>query len=239
MIAGLEDLVGAAGPGDVLVFQYAGHGSQAVDRDGDEGDGYDEAFVPVDYHLGHYLLDDDLAAVLRRLAPGARLTLFMDCCHSGTISRFSPALAPRLDADERVRYLPMSEDLQRAHDAFRAGWPRPAVADEASLPGVVHFAACRDEEAYESHGQGDFASRGGPARAAVARGDTNEAFIDAIRADPAARNRQHPGLMRLSAGLERSVLLGGQAARPAGGGADDRALIAQVDAGGCAARASA
>lgn len=239
MVAALEDLVGAAGPGDVLVFQYAGHGSQAVDRDGDEGDGYDEAFVPVDYHLGHYLLDDDLAGILRRLAPGARLTLFMDCCHSGTISRFSPALAPRLDADERVRYLPMSEELQRAHDAFRAGWPRPAAIDEASLPGVVHFAACRDEEyAYESHGQGDF-TRAGVAllEASVARGDTNEAFIDAIRTQLAVKNRQHPGLMRLPAGLERAALLGGQDARPAGGGADERALVAQVDALAAALRA--
>jgi hypothetical protein len=235
IVTALGDLVGAARAGDVLVFQYAGHGSQAIDRNGDEGDGFDEAFVPVDYHLGHYLLDDDLAVIVAKLPAGAQLTLFMDCCHSGTISRFSPAIAPQLGMDERVRYLPMSAELQRAHDEFRQSLASRDPIPEGALPGVVHFAACRDEEyAYESGGSGDF-TRAGTALlvAAVERQDTNEAFIEAIRADVGRRGRQHPGLMRLAPGLERRPLLGGSSGQPGTDGAftgmDDAALLAQVE----------
>lgn len=231
----LDDMVTSSRPGDTLVFQYAGHGTQVVDANGDEGDGFDEAFVPMDYYLGHFLLDDDIAAIAAKLPEGVQLTLFMDCCHSGTISRFSPALAPKLAADERVRYLPMSAELQRAHDQFRATEPTGA-APERSLPGVIHFAACRDDEyAYESNGHGDFTVAGAARlEAAVGRGDTHEQFIGAIRADLARRGRQHPGLMPLADGLERAPLLGA-ARRPAAAGTpayrgDDAALLAQVEA---------
>ncbi len=83
-------LVDSARAGDSLVFQYSGHGTQAEDLNGDESDRYDEALVPIDYTSGALLLDDDLADVYRRLPDGAVLTLFMDCCHSGTNSRFAP-----------------------------------------------------------------------------------------------------------------------------------------------------
>ncbi len=234
IMSALDALVTSARPGDTVVFQYAGHGTQIADRNGDEGDGFDEAFVPVDYDLGRFLLDDDVAAIAAKLTAGAQLTLFMDCCHSGTISRFSPAVAPRLAADERVRYLPMSAELQRAHDEFRAVEPTGS-APEGSLPGVIHFAACRDEEyAYESNGHGDFTVAGTALlEPAVERQDTHEQFIEAIRTELARRGRQHPGLMPVPAGLERRPLLGGASrtaapSRPAQG--DDAALLAQVEA---------
>ena len=61
-----------------------------ADLNGDESDRYDEALVPIDYDTGALLLDDDLADIYRQLPDGAVLTLFMDCCHSGTNSRFTP-----------------------------------------------------------------------------------------------------------------------------------------------------
>jgi hypothetical protein len=103
-----------------------------------------------------------------------------------------------------------------AHDAFRAGMPSTgSAAAEESLPGVVHFAACRDAEyAWESQGQGDFTRAATAALAsAIAGRMSNEAFIEAVAGEVWKRGRQHPGLMRLPANLRSAPLLGGAGAR--------------------------
>ena len=214
----LEALVASATPATPVVFQFAGHGTQLPDDGGDEVDAYDEAFVPIDYDKGRLLLDDDVADVLGGLRDGASIALFMDCCHSGTNSRFAPLRRARSTADERVRYLPMSEAVVEAHRIFRRGaGVKSAAAAEESLPGVVHFAACLDNEyAWETAGQGDFtrvATR--LLAAAVAAGDTNEAFMAAVQRGVAASRRQHPQLMRLPDGLAGRPLLSAYPAGPA------------------------
>lgn len=243
MVAALEELVGATGPGDVAVFQYSGHGSQVADEDGDETDAFDEVFVPVDYHTGALLLDDDLAEVLGQLPSGGLLTLMMDCCHSGTNSRFAPAMRPMVTDDERVRFLPLSAEVQAAHRALaaRRGYARKSAV-EKSMPGVVHFAACQDNEfAWESAGQGDFTAAAAPLlRTAVSRRDSNQAFMQAVRTAVTARGRQHPLLMPTIGGLERRPLLslgrsveaeaGPTAPTPAASGFDDRELVEHVEA---------
>lgn len=78
-------LVNGARPGDHLFFHYSGHGSQQRDNDGDEMDGKDETIVPVDYQRHGMLSDDELRHLLARPLPkGVRLTVVLDCCHSGT-----------------------------------------------------------------------------------------------------------------------------------------------------------
>jgi hypothetical protein len=244
IVAALQDLVDGLRPGDVAVFQYAGHGSQIADDDGDETDTYDEVFVPVDYHTGALLLDDDVADVLERLARGALVTLFMDCCHSGTNSRFAPAMRPLVTGRERVRFLPLDADVQAAHRAMRRrsrATPRSAI--EKSVPGVVHFAACQDNEyAWETAGQGDFTAAAAPRLAsAVERRETNEAFLEAVRRTVAARGRQHPQLMPPDDELDRHELLAppGPAVSPAApprpaptdvAGADPDDLVHHVEA---------
>lgn len=239
----LNTLVGSARAGDVLVFQYSGHGTQAEDLNGDERDRYDEALVPIDYTSGALLLDDDLADVYRRVPDGAVLTLFMDCCHSGTNSRFAPIDRSGARGDERRRFLELTADLEEAHRRFRARGrgPEPTTAEE-SLPGVIHFAACLDNQfAYESGGQGHFTRMAAAAiAAAAARGQTNESFANDVATAVIALGRpQTPRLMRLPAGLGGLVVLAGTGgsgaaagaslplagdAWPDGGPAGDRAL---------------
>ena len=204
-------LVGSARAGDSLVFQYAGHGTQAEDLNGDEADRYDEALVPIDYTSGALLVDDDLANVYRRLPDGAVLTLFMDCCHSGTNSRFAPIDRSAARGDERRRFLELTPDLEAAHRQFRAGTStaEPTSAEE-SLPGVVHFAACLDNQfAYESGGQGHFTRIAAAAlAAAVNLGQTNEEFASEVATQVIGLGRpQTPRLMRLPAGLDRLAVL--------------------------------
>jgi hypothetical protein len=212
----LNGLVRSARPGELLVFQYSGHGTQAEDLNGDESDRYDEALVPIDYASGALMLDDDLADIYRQLPAGAALTLFMDCCHSGTNSRFAPIDRSEARGSERRRFLPLTPELEQAHRQFRAreGSPRPFTAEE-SLPGVIHFAACLDNQfAYESNGQGHFTRIAtSDLAAAVSSGATNESFANDVAAKVIGLGRpQTPRLMRLPQDFTNRALLGGTAA---------------------------
>jgi hypothetical protein len=203
IIGALSSMVDSASSGDVLVLQYSGHGTQVEDLDGDESDRFDEAFVPIDYERGALLLDDDLAEIYRRLPQGVLLTLFMDCCHSGTNSRFRPVETRASRPGLRRRFLPMTPELEEAHRAFRGG-RRAAPQDETSLDGVVHVAACLDNQyAYEMDGAGNFTRVAVPAlRAALARRDTNEVYVSQVAADVEALGHpQTPRLMKLPTAL--------------------------------------
>lgn len=89
---------------DVVVIYYSGHGSWAPDADIDAtrtkdesratpGDGFDEALVPWDARDTHdprqLVLDDEIGAWLDRLGT-ANVTMIVDACFSGTVTRGSP-----------------------------------------------------------------------------------------------------------------------------------------------------
>jgi hypothetical protein len=148
----------------------------------------------------------------------------MDCCHSGTNSRFAPLDRSAARATERRRFLPLTPALEAAHREFRAreGSPRPTTGEE-SLPGIIHFAACLDNQyAYESEGQGHFTGIAAPALAAAVAGSmTNEKFASGVATKVIALGRpQTPRLMRLPADLAGRPLLGavrGELGAPAPG----------------------
>lgn len=67
---------------EYFTVYYTGHGTQVADKSGDEKDGMDEVMVFDD----GYILDDDLAKLLKQTCKGkARVLLLSDCCRSGTI----------------------------------------------------------------------------------------------------------------------------------------------------------
>lgn len=67
-----------------LYFHYSGHGSQVKDVNGDEVDKKDECLVPIDYEKNGMILDDELKGLLQCLNVDKKLTIILDCCHSGT-----------------------------------------------------------------------------------------------------------------------------------------------------------
>lgn len=159
----LRRMVDDSRPGDVIVFQYAGHGTHVADLNGDEKDGQDEALCPVDFRAGALFLDDDIGQVLARVPEGVNMTLFLDCCHSGTMARFARGMraAPR-PPGSRVRYVQPTAQLQEAHRSFRAQHPdsRAVAAPGARVLRDVKFSACRDDQvALESNGSGEFTLR--------------------------------------------------------------------------------
>eukprot|EP00931_Biecheleriopsis_adriatica_P095182 TRINITY_DN68813_c0_g1_i1.p1 TRINITY_DN68813_c0_g1~~TRINITY_DN68813_c0_g1_i1.p1 ORF type:complete len:558 (-),score=108.31 TRINITY_DN68813_c0_g1_i1:21-1694(-) len=85
MRTGLTWLVAGAQPGDVLFFSFSGHGTQVKDRTGYEADGKNEALCPTDYSSSGFLVDDEIFdLIVTPLKSGVKLTIILDCCHSGT-----------------------------------------------------------------------------------------------------------------------------------------------------------
>ncbi len=211
VLATFAALVEAAQPGDVIVFQFAGHGTEVDDVDGDEGDALDEAFCPADFAAGKLIIDDDIRAVVAQLTPGVNLTCFIDCCHSGTITRaIVPGARPGgVPPGSRARYIPYSKDVSALHRAFRTsrGGTRAAgaVVTEASLREVC-FSACQPHEvAYESSGAGQFTTRAMSVLAAPGA-LSNRAFMEQVAIAFGANAAQHPCLDCADAAKEQMLL---------------------------------
>jgi hypothetical protein len=204
----LGALVRDARAGDVLVFQFSGHGTQVPDVSADETDRKDEALCPVDFANGRLIIDDDLAPIMQSLGKDVNLTCFIDCCHSGTISRLAVgATATARGPDERPRFVEASADVVAGHRAFRAGGLAARVTKRSALREVL-FAACQPwEVAWESRGQGDFTRLAAPRLRDAAGQVSNEAFqaevISAFGEDP----RQRP-LLTCATSARRKALLG-------------------------------
>ncbi len=104
VIGALNRLVDESAPGDVVVFTFAGHGSQHHDAIwngddtrtfGDEDDGLDEFLVLSGFQTGaedafrdHAIIDDELDVIFGRAeAAGVRVVFVSDTCHAGRMDR--------------------------------------------------------------------------------------------------------------------------------------------------------
>jgi hypothetical protein len=85
MLGAFHWLISHNQPGDSLFLHYSGHGGQVRDPDGDRESGYDDTICPVDFESSGQITSDTLhRKLITPLAPGVRLTVIFDCCHSGT-----------------------------------------------------------------------------------------------------------------------------------------------------------
>lgn len=103
-----EWLIKGTQSGDRVYFYFSGHGLQVKDVSGDEEDGLDEALSTYDIAAGdgdwtNVILDDEIDAMLEKLKDRA-VSIVIDACHSGTISR---SLSTQVsDVMESARFLP-------------------------------------------------------------------------------------------------------------------------------------
>jgi caspase domain-containing protein len=109
---------------DVVVIYYSGHGSWALDRNGDEaragdpGDRWDEGLVPHNAqdpsNPDELVLDDEINAWLARLA-SRNVTIIVDACFSGTVTRGGPdtssASAPVARGPRPPEYVSLSSSV--------------------------------------------------------------------------------------------------------------------------------
>ena len=155
ILQALEKLHQATQPNDNVVIHYAGHGSQMTDREGDETNGLDSTWHTVDScgfdaTLNKYvgenrdITDDEIGIWIQRFtARTPFLTVIVDACHSGGISRGDDEESSRGTPPDRrpIEELPKSEvgPLPPHAAASESGWG-PTVER------YVLIAGCRDEE---------------------------------------------------------------------------------------------
>ncbi len=207
IIRSLTEMVQSSRPGDVLVFQYAGHGIQLPDVNGDEAGGdsskSDEALCPYDYTAGRFVLDDDIAKVFESLKStqrGVNVTCFFDCCHSGTISRFGVGvdLSQRgRGIDGNVRSLSATTEMVENHRRFRRSrsMGRSLLSRGPDNMSEVVFSACLSgEKAYENGGQGDFTRYAVAVLSRYGINVSHQEFEQRVQEAFGSNPRQHPNL---------------------------------------------
>lgn len=69
---------------EVFIY-YSGHGTNVIDRNGDEPDGKDECIVPLDYTKYGLITDNLIYRFLSALSPvKKKIILIFDCCNSAS-----------------------------------------------------------------------------------------------------------------------------------------------------------
>ena len=146
IIAGMAALVAGMVAGDEAVFHFSGHGTLVRDTNGDETTtGLDSCLCPLDYNApasagGGVITDDEIRALLVNKVPrGARLYVFLDCCHNGT------------GCDVRYKYEDFSVLLRPPSARTAPLWrtQQKAFANQkyAETAGEVYMiSGCRDEQ---------------------------------------------------------------------------------------------
>ena len=164
-----EELVTKPNRGDVVVFYYAGHGSQR--RNSKKPPSYrDQTIVPYDANqLVFDVRDKEIRQIFNdSVKKGVLLTAIFDSCHSGAVARGIPVGRPA-----KARYIPYDpRDSADPPDMDPSGNPIPAPED---TPGgaIVLSAAQSSQVAFEWTSAG------------VAHGAFTFALMESLRALPA------------------------------------------------------
>ena len=129
-------------PGDLVVFYFAGHGSQAWDTDGDETDGLDETICPTDVvksDTHNDIVDDELNRLLKGV-PSDNVVVVLDNCHAGSGTRdVTPFARPR--SLDRI----VTTDVPKPANAT-AGQPVTNTTNDVAPASVLEIAAAQADE---------------------------------------------------------------------------------------------
>jgi hypothetical protein len=154
ILTAFDALVASTGKDDIVVFYYAGHGSQMTDREGDEASGLDNTIMPTDSEgwsgVNRDITDDEIHLRLKALGEKTSYTtMIVDACHSATITRDAFGEMSRgVRADTRpVSELPPSPiPKESTRSVGGAGGDRGPSGWMPLADQYVLIAGCRDEE---------------------------------------------------------------------------------------------
>ena len=118
----IKSLLETSNENDTLFIYYSGHGSNIVDRNGDELDGYDELILPLDFN---FIKDDELKTLINTYGKSnTNLIAFFDSCNSGS------ALDLKYQILEKVNYDDISENTNTME----------------TICNVLFISGCRDDQ---------------------------------------------------------------------------------------------
>lgn len=117
VLSGIRNAAKSLKTGDLFFLSYSGHGGQIPDTSGDEADKFDETWCLFDGEL----IDDELYLELSRFAPGVRILVLSDSCHSGSVTR-APMIGsgPLMAGIGRSKMMPPAVAMRtyREHQKF-------------------------------------------------------------------------------------------------------------------------
>ncbi len=156
ILSALNSLCGQVCKNDVVYIHFSGHGQQMTDLDGDEDDGYDEAWIPYDacksyqtgiYEGGNHLTDDELNGILTgirvRVGAKGKIIVVADACHSGSGTR---GLTSH-DKDETF--------IRGTGEKFILPQDRPNVVRKQASVEWLFIAACKPYQTNYEYGAED------------------------------------------------------------------------------------
>lgn len=148
-----EKLVSGGKPGDLLIFQFSGHGSQILDRNNDElKDHMDELICPYDMNWDDgFITDDMLGNILSGLKKGVRMEIILDSCHSGTGTRdiaISQSPVARQKGIIRNRCVRPPVDIESRYqgDEDKLKPIRAFRTDQRIILNHILWAGCKDNQ---------------------------------------------------------------------------------------------
>lgn len=235
VIAGFRSHLGQAGPDDVALFWYSGHGSQQLTPEDFwflEPTGFNSTIVLADSRMKGVadLADKELSLLIDEVAArGPHVAVVLDCCHSGGGTR-DPQVALRgveasTEAPTLSDYLP--ELAARARAGIRSA-PATRDADAALTAGVfftvgdhVALSACRSfekakEQLVDGRSQGVFTAALLGALKTLGAGATYRDLLGTAKCRVANSARdQVPVLFPVDpGGTSDQAFLGGSVSRP-------------------------
>lgn len=157
IVAQFKAITELAQAGEQVYIYYSGHGGRAttIYPELKGADQEDEGIVPSDIGAGgRYLLDVELAMLLKRMTDkGLIVTLIMDSCHSGGVTRGDGAIRSGGGTDKTP---PNLKSLVASLEELSTNWTtltEKVDGDIAWVPPIKNYlllAACRPNElAYE------------------------------------------------------------------------------------------
>lgn len=149
-----EEMLAKLESGAIVYIHFSGHGQRVTDLDGDEEDGFDEAWIPIDanfaYAKGKYegenhILDDQLnkwlLQIRSKIGVKGKITVVADACHSGGGSR---------DLEDDVEYV-----VRGTSDDFIIPGTTKQFSGEVSYTDWIFISACKSYQSnYEYNGMG-------------------------------------------------------------------------------------
>jgi hypothetical protein len=150
----LSKAASAVSSEDIFMLSYSGHGGQVPDRNNEEDDCQDETWCLYDGQL----IDDEIYSLLGKFVSGARVLVFSDSCHSGTVTKaayYQGTVSARSSAisSQEARYRAMPPEValrtyRKNAEFYDTLQKDPALkkAEDSVGASVLLMSGCQDNQ---------------------------------------------------------------------------------------------